>query len=222
MTMPTPETAAEPDDQAEDLQPGAEETDPAEVQPDDADPDGADQLGDAGTRALRSMKDKWRTERDRRKDLERQLAERADPADGDEPDADAIRRQAVQEATAAANARIVRAEIKAAAAGKLADPADALRYLDPGQFDVGDDGEVDAEEVAEAIADLLKSKPYLAAQGGRPRFHGTADSGARKGTGRPSQLTEDDLKRLSAAGRHAEIVQARNEGRLDDVLGLNR
>ncbi|QIJ62224.1 hypothetical protein [Streptomyces sp. JB150] len=34
------------------------------------------------------------------------------------------------------------------------------------------------------------------------------------------QLTEADLKRLAAQGKHHEIVQAQQEGRLNAVLGL--
>ncbi|GHF73961.1 hypothetical protein [Streptomyces thermodiastaticus] len=184
----------------------------------DDDPEGADQLGDPGKKALASMKDKWKAERDKRRELERQLAERDKPADGDNPDPEAIVRQAEAAALAKANERIVRAEVKAAAAGKLADPKDAFRFLDLAQFEVDADGNVDADEIADAIEDLLKTKPYLAAQGGTKRFQGTADSGARKGTGRPPQLTEADVKRLAAAGKHAEILKAREEGRLEDYL----
>lgn len=190
----------------------------------DADPEGADQLGDPGKKALASMKDKWRGEREKRRALEAQLAERDKPADGDQPDREALVREAEAKALGKANARIIRAEVKAAAAGKLADPADAYKFLDLSQIEVDADGNVDAEEVADAIDDLIKSKPYLAAQGGstKPRFQGTADSGARKGNARPPQLTEADVKRLSAAGKHAEIVKAQTEGRLDDYLGQSR
>ncbi|MEV8552567.1 hypothetical protein AB0L04_22460 [Streptomyces glaucescens] len=188
---------------------------------DDADPEGADQLGDPGKKALNTMKGKLKAEREKRRALERQLAERDTGGDSDGQDARV--RQAEQAALARANERIIRAEVKAAAAGKLADPADAYRFLDLTQFEVDDDGNVDADEVADAIEDLIKAKPYLAAQGGTTkRFHGTADSGARKGSARPTQLTEADVKRLSAAGKHAEIVKAQEEGRLDDYLGLNR
>lgn len=217
MTTPTPDAPAE------DIQ---DETPPEDAPvdvpgEDDQDPEGADQLGDPGKKALDAMRGKWKTERDKRRALEQQLAEQAAP--GDDEDAETIRRQAEQAATARANTRIVKAEIKAAAAAKFADPNDALVYLDPAQFEVGEDGEVDADEIAEAITDLLTRKPYLAAQGGSTkRFQGTADSGARKGTGRPSQLTEDDVKRMSAAGKHAEIIKAREEGRLDDYLGRTR
>jgi hypothetical protein len=188
------------------------------------DPEGAEALGDPGKKALDTMKGKLKAERERRRALEARLAELDQPAAGEQPDQEALVRQAEQTALARVNERIVRAEVRAAAAGKLADPADAYRFLDLSQFEVDSDGNVDADDVAEAIDDLLKSKPYLAAQGGtpKPRFQGTADSGARKGNARPPQLTEADVKRLSAAGKHAEIVKAQNEGRLDDYLGLNR
>ena len=223
MTTPTP--AAEPvvDPDAEPVEP-TEEVDDLEPDDTDTDPEGAEQLGDPGKKALDTMQGKLKAERERRRSLEAQLAERDKPADGDQPDPDALVRQAEATALARVNERLVKAEVRAAAAGKLADPADAHRFLDLSQFEVDADGNVDADEVAEAIDDLLTSKPYLAAQGGstKPRFQGTADSGARKGNARPTQLTEADVKRLSAAGNHAEIVKAQNEGRLDDYLGLTR
>jgi hypothetical protein len=175
---------------------------------DDADPEGADQLGDKGKRALASMKGKWRSERDKRRDLERQLASQ-DKGGGD----DAVAK-ATAAATAAANTRIVKAEIRAAAAKKLADPRDALRFLDLDQFEVGDDGEIDADEIAEAIEDLIKSKPYLAAAPAKPRFQGSGDGGAARKAGRPKQLTERDLKNMTAE----QIVKAQDEGKLDDLL----
>lgn len=185
----------------------------------DADPDGAEQLGDPGKRALDAMKDKWKSEREKRRELEAKLSAQTAPAAGEQPDTDALVRQAEQAATSKANQRIVRAEVKAAAAGKLADPGDAYRFLDLTQFEVDDDGEIDSAEVADAIDDLLKSKPYLAAQGGsKPRFEGTVDSGARKGSSRPPQLTRDDLKRMSPE----DIVKAKADGRLDKALGINR
>jgi hypothetical protein len=223
MSTPTPASEAAPETGVEPEDTDLEETgqEPAE----DADPDGAEELGDPGKKALDSMKSKWRGEREKRRELEQRLAELEKPADDQEqPDRESLERQAEAKALARVNERLVKAEVKAAAAGKLADPGDAYRFLDLSQFDVDKDGNVDGEEVADAIDNLLRSKPYLAAQGGpsKPRFQGTADSGARKGNGRPSQLTEADVKRLSAAGKHAEIVKARSEGRLDDYLGLNR
>jgi hypothetical protein len=183
---------------------------------DDADPEGADQLGDKGKRALASMKGKWRTERDKRRELERLLAEKdATSSGGAKDDADTVRRQAEAAATVKANVRIVRSEVRAAAAGKLADPKDALTFLDLGQFEVNEDGEVDAEEISDAIDDLLKSKPYLAAATAKPRFQGTGDGGAARKASRPKQLTEQDLKTMSPEA----IDKAHKEGRFDDLLG---
>ncbi|MEU1805845.1 hypothetical protein [Streptomyces sp. NPDC019937] len=189
------------DGQGDDADDGADD--------DDADPEGADHLGDPGKRALASMKGKWRSERDKRRALEKQVA---DSAAGDK--AAAERRQIEQDALAKANVRIVRAEVRAAAARKLADPADALKFLDLDQFEVDDDGNLDSEEVAEAIEELIKNKPYLAAATAK-RFQGTGDGGAARKASRPKQLTENDLKTMSAE----QIVKAQDEGRLDDLLG---
>ncbi|WP_086809826.1 hypothetical protein [Streptomyces reticuliscabiei] len=173
----------------------------------DAD-DGADDLGDKGKRALASMKGKWKSERDKRKQLEDQLAQQ-----GSADEAETVRRKAEQDALAKANARILRAEVKAAAAGKLADPADAFKFLDLDQFEVDDDGNVDSEEVAEAIDELVKSKPYLAAATAK-RFQGAGDGGAARKASRPKQLTKQDLKTMSAD----QIVAAQDAGQLDDYL----
>lgn len=129
---------------------------------DDEAPDGADELGDKGKQALDRMKAKWKAERAKRIAAEAAL-EQNGRGDGDD---DTTRQQVEREALAKANARIVRSEIKAAAAGKLADPKDALNFINPDDFEVDDDGTVDEDEIAEAIDDLLTRKPYLAAQSG--------------------------------------------------------
>jgi hypothetical protein len=87
---------------------------------------------------------------------------------------------ATTEATTKANRRVLTAEIKAAAGTKLADPADAVRLLDLDSFDIDDDGEVDQKAITAAIQDLLKTKPYLAANGKLPTP--SADGGPRRGT----------------------------------------
>ncbi|MEU2149324.1 hypothetical protein ABZ741_34130 [Streptomyces globisporus] len=182
---------------------------PDEEEPDDEqDPDGAADLGDKGKRALDTMKGKLKAEREKRRTLEQQLAEK----DGTDQ-ADKARREAETAALSKANARILRAEVKAAAAGKLADPADAYKFLDLDQFEVDDDGNVDSDEVAEAIDDLIKSKPYLAAATAK-RFQGTGDGGAARKAGRPKQLTRADLKSMTPA----QIVKAKEDGQLDDML----
>ncbi|WP_211358991.1 hypothetical protein [Nesterenkonia populi] len=121
-------------------------------------------------------------------------------------------REAEAEALQKANERIRQAEVRAAAAGKLNDPTDALRLLDLSSFEVGDDGAVDGDAIQSAIADLITQKPYLAAQGGWSQGDGI---GAGRKDSRPSQLSQSDLSGMSPA----QINTARAEGRLDDLLG---
>ncbi|MFI1021270.1 hypothetical protein [Streptomyces olivaceus] len=188
---------------------GSTDDDAGDDDQDDGEPDGADDLGDKGKRALDSMKGKWRTERDKRRELEQRLSQQNDADDSDK-----VRRQAEAQALAKANGRILRAEVKAAAVGKLADPADAYKFLDLDQFEVDDDGNVDSDEVAEAIDDLIKSKPYLAAATAK-RFQGTGDGGAARKAPRPKQLSRADLKTMTPE----QIVKAKDDGRLNDLLG---
>lgn len=114
-------------------------------------------------------------------------------------DADKIRREAQVEAQKKADQRVIRSEVKLAAAKKLQDPADALVHLDLTQFDLDDDGNVDAEELADAIDELIKKKPYLAvAQGDGKRFKGTADGGAKQSKPtRPKSLGDAVARRLT-------------------------
>ncbi len=76
---------------------------------------------------------------------------------------EAAKREGRAEAVTIANARILKAEVKAAAAGKLADPADAVQFLDLGDFAVSDDGDVDTKAISKAIDSLIVAKPYLGA-----------------------------------------------------------
>lgn len=178
-------------------------------------------LGDAGKKALDTMK----AERKAARDAAAAEKARADALqaklDGKEAEFTAAQeaQRIKNEALAAANERILKAEVRAAAAGKLANPALALKLIDLSSLDVGDDGEVDTDAIAAAIDDLITKEPYLAAQGGK-RFQGTADGGARNGSSAPAQLTRADVERLAAEGKHGEIDKAREEGRLNDVLGI--
>lgn len=181
---------------------------------DEQEPEGAEQLGDAGKKALDVMKTKRNEYRDQLRAAQAEIEKLRNGATKDgEPSADEIRRQAEQAAAAKANARIVRSEIRAAAAGKLADPKDALTFLDASKFEVAENGDVDSEEIADAIDDLLKSKPYLAAATAK-RFQGTGDGGAARKAG-VKQVTEAELKTMSPEA----IVKAQKEGRLNSLLG---
>jgi hypothetical protein len=198
---------------------------PAEVLEDQAadevaegEPEGVDQLGDAGKKALDTMKGKWHSEREKRRQLEAQLAELNKPEQGEAPDVEQIRAQARAEAKAEALRERALDRLEAKAARKFTNPELARKLLADRVDDFVDDGNVDTDAITDALDSLLQSDPYLAAQGGTKRFQGTADSGARKGSARPAQLSATDVKRLRAEGKHAEIIKAREEGRLEDYL----
>lgn len=149
-------------------------------------------------------------------ELEKQIA----ALQGKEAEYEAARKeQAVKdEALAAANQRILKAEVRAAASGKLTDPADALHYLDLSKFTVTDDGSVDTQAIANSIGELLEQKPYLGKAEQAPSGANiTPPSGTRDGDRHQGQLTRDDLKTMSPA----EIVKAQQDGRLKDLLGAN-
>jgi hypothetical protein len=199
--------------------------------------DGEDALGDKGRSALESMKAELRAARAEvselravagdKRGLDRIRQERAEleelrqfraKAEGREAEYEEAKKQreSEQAALAKANDRIRRSEVKAAAKGVLADPADAYKFLDLDSFEVDDDGNVDEKAIADALADLVQNKPYLAVQDSK-RFQGDADAGARK-EARPSQLTRSDLDRMSPE----QINEARQKGQLDDLLGIKR
>ena len=192
-------------------------TDPQADTTESATDDGEKALGDAGKKALDAMKAKWKAAEAEAKQVRDEIAALKAQAEGREAEhAASLEAQRVKdEALAGANLKIVKANLRAAAAGKLADPTDALTFIDPSTFEVDDDGNTDDAALSAAIDDLLQNKPYLAAQG--KRFQGDVDGGARKESA-PAQLTEADVKRLAAEGRHEEIVKAEAEGRLADYL----
>jgi hypothetical protein len=190
--------------------------DEAPVEAVDAPVEGEEALGDPGKKALDAMKaqrkaalDEAKAAKAERDALKAQLEGR-----DQEYAAEQERQRVKDEALAAANKRILSAELRAAAKGKLADPTDAALYINLDEFEVSDDGEVDSDALASAIDDLIARKSHLAAD--TRRFDGAADQGA-KGTQRLTQLSATDLDSMSPA----EINTARREGRLNKVLGIS-
>ena len=192
--------------------------DPAN-KPAETDPAGAEALGDAGKRALDAMK----AERNEAKQaaaaikaefeaLQAKIAGK-ETEHAAQVEAQRLRDEARTEADKVANQRILKAEIRAVAAGKLTDPADALRYLDLSTFDVKDDGETDSAAIAKAIDDLIKNKPYLAAATA-PRWPNIDANRNGNPPGKAPQLSAEDVKKLYAEKRYAEIDQARKDGRI--------
>lgn len=127
--------------------------------------------------------------------LRAEIASRDKPAE--EIALDNARAEARAEATKAANARIIRAELKAAATGKLANPAVAEKLIDLSAFEVSDDGDIDADALNEAITSLLKAEPYLAAVTA-PRFVGGGDGGA-KPPAKPTASLDEQIATAHAA-----------------------
>lgn len=183
--------------------------------------EGEDALGDPGKKALDTMKQKLRDAEKKEREARAELAKR-DTADAlrdkpaEEQAIEKARAEARAEATKAADVRIVKTELRLAAKGVLADPADAIAFINLDDFTVGDDGEVDSDALNDAITELIERKPHLAA--GKPaRFEGGADQGASNKAAKLGQLSEADLENMT----HEAINEARRQGRFNKVLGIN-
>lgn len=183
----------------------------------------ADALGDAGKQALDRMKARLKKEREARTAAEKALADSKKPADDDKPDLDKIRAEARAEAETAALRDRVMDKIEAKAGARFGIDTEDVAALLMRRHDLEDfldDGKIDVEAITEALNDLLEKQPRLAVtQGDDKKFKGGADGGAR-GKASKSQLTEADVKKLAAEGKHAEIEQARLDGRLNELLGI--
>ncbi|MFF1499750.1 hypothetical protein ACFVZR_07700 [Streptomyces sp. NPDC058316] len=215
------------DDEDDDQDDGADDSGDADDGDEDQEPDGADQLGDAGKKALDSMKAKARTERERRKAAEAELAQfkaaaakkPVDDGSGDPPDLEQLRADARAEAKAEGLRDRALDRLEARAARKFADPEDARAHLARRVEDFIDGDHIDTEAIAEALDELLDAKPYLALDplAGK-RFKDGGDGGARPGQSPKGQLTEAELAKLTPQ----QIVAAKAEGRLDNLLGKTK
>ena len=175
----------------------------------DAPVEGEEALGDPGKKALDAMKAERKAAVDRAKAAEARAAELEAKLEGREAEyaAEVEKRKTQNEA-------ILRAELKAAAKGKLADPSDAGLFINLSDFEVSESGDVDADALNAAIDDLIARKPHLGASVAR-RFDGDADAGP-KGNGKPGQITSrEELSRMTPE----QIVEAEANGRLEELLG---
>lgn len=116
-----------------------------------------------GAGSLRTVLGELSEERKSRQKLETELADlKAKHQSSEEKAIDSARNEGRSEALASVNGRIVKSEIRAAAAGKVTNPEDAEALLgDLSRFIVKD--EVDTKAISTAIDELVKLKPYLAA-----------------------------------------------------------
>jgi len=176
------EPADPPTDPAPPVDP-ADSGDPPPADPAEGETDPPGDLGDAGKQAIDRMKAKVKEETARRRAAEAEAAalkaKSAKDAEG-EPTPEQIREQARTEArTEVARDRALD-RVEVLAAKTFADPADARVFLAANVDDFLDGNTVDSDAITEALADLLKARPYLAT--GTPRrFSGTGDGGFRGG-----------------------------------------
>lgn len=166
--------------------------------------EGESTLGDAGKKALDIMKAERKTAREAAAAEKARADALQAKLDGKEAEHTAAQEKAATEKAALdkANGRILRSEVKAAAKGVLADPADAYKFLDLDTFEVSDDGEVDEDAIKAALETLVEKKPYLAVQDGK-RFQGGADGGARKESGKS---VDDQIAEAQKAGDIQTVV----------------
>lgn len=177
-------------------------------------------LGPAGQKALDAMKERLKAAEDmlsaagitsktqaRRIARERvdakqkktepvEVSKNNDNNDGEKVDPEKIRAEVKAELESAALRERVLDKIEVKAAKGFADPTDAVAVLMRNHEidDFLDDGKLDVEAIQDALDELLKSKPYLAAaaQGGsKQRFQGSAEGGAKpQKPARPKSLDE--------------------------------
>lgn len=159
-------------------------------------------LGEAGEKALAEWKKRAKAAEKQAKEYEQKVAEQEEATKSEHEKAlDKARKEAADAAKAETvgefRKRILRAEIRTAAAGKLADPSDAVALLDLDLDEVFDeDGEVKAEEINSAIADLLERKPHLKADPHDGRPSGDADAGKGSGGAKsPEDMTPEDWEK---------------------------
>lgn len=184
--------------------PENDETPPADVTPPEipAEPT-APVEPDPATEPEIDYKDRYEAQRKVNQDLERKLKLKAD-TNAVETATENARREATEAATKVANERVVRSELKLAAKGVLADPADALAFLDITQFAVDANGEVDQASIDNAIAELLTRKPHLAANG-HIAFKGGGDGGASAPPKPTASLQERAATALAAGDVRSAI-----------------
>lgn len=168
--------------------------------------------------------EKYRAQQHVNRDLERKLKEALKQNDkyksmeeeyaklqGREAEAEELAK-IQQQAIANANQRVLKSEIRAAAASVLENPSDATIFLDLSKFTVSDDGETNSEEISNALGALVKERPYLAKRQQNTGVVSTPPSGARNQT--VQQLTLEQVRNMTPS----EIAKADAEGRLNNIL----
>ncbi|MDH2424742.1 hypothetical protein [Sphaerisporangium sp. TRM90804] len=186
-----------PEPTDDDTQQGAAE--PTEDNSATEDPQGDEgKLGTAGKAALeqerkaRREAEKARREADRaRRELEKQLQEFQDRDKSDTEKAVA-RAEGAEKRVAGLLQRAVRAEVRALATDRFADPEDAMAFLDLATYS-DEEGEIDAAQIKADLADLLERKPHLAKKASEPeRKRPAPDRTQASSANSPRSATPED------------------------------
>lgn len=161
-------------------------------------------------KALRAEREARRAAERERNTLKQQLEAKDKPAE--EAALEAARREADEAATAKANARIVKAELRAAAATKVSNLNALVRLTDIDVIEVDEDGNPSEDDIASAIDKFLTDFPEFAAD--KSKFSGTADQGTKGKQSTPAQLTREQIKSMSPE----QLLEAQEKGLLKNVL----
>jgi len=199
---------------------GAPVVDPAKADPPaegasadgDLTPEAEAALGDPGKRAIDSMKAKLAAERLRAKAALDELAALKAPKAGEEKTPEQWQSEADARAMTKANERVLKADLKLAAKDFLIDPTDALLNLDLSQFEPDATGEFDADDIAEALKDLVARKPHLgklAAQSGGPRVPKVPADPAN--LPKVPLTLDEQIAKANAAGDVMRVISLQNQ-----------
>jgi len=139
------------------------------------------------------------------------------PAAGDPPvDVEAIRAEARREAeatiSAAANARVLEADVRAALVGRVSiSPESALALMRDqlGGITIGADGRADRMDVEVAVRALIEREPAIASTAA-PRFPAPLGQGPRGG-GEPKSLVEQIAEAKAAGNTRLAIALERSK-----------
>ena len=181
-----------------------------------ADPPPADPvdppLGPAGEKALDAWKQRAKVaepevKRLREENDELRRKQMSDQEKAIEAAREEGRTEGRTEVSEATNARLFRAEVRAAAAGKLADPAitdllavdvnAALTLLGETTVPVTDSGDIDSEAISQAVVRYVQARPHLAATAtGQPSPIGQGPQGPPA----PAKSLDEQIAEAEAAG----------------------
>lgn len=118
---------------------------------------------DAARKEIEKLRRESAKHRTKAKELEPLAAKAREAEEAQKSEAERLNEQLseAQKRVEAVQQRAVRAEVRALASSEFADPDDAPAFLNLDGY-VGEDGEVDAEQIRTDLKALLKAKPHLA------------------------------------------------------------